>query len=469
MISAIILAELFPFSPGARAWAQASDYSLRFFGSGENDIDRVKIHIDPPVPADLGATDFTIEWWMKASLGDNDAQAACNQNSGWITGNILIDRDVWGAGDYGEFGVALNVGRIAFGVSYGSQGNTICGNTTVADGQWHHVAVTRRFDSGQLCIFVDGAQDTCGLGNVGSNRDVSYRDGRTTSFAADPFIVIGAEKHDAGPQYPSFNGRVDEVRLSNIQRYSGNYQVPTGPFTPDAGTLALYHFDEGPVGPCTGTVQDSSGAAGGPSQGVCRYGGVRQSGPLYEADNPFTDSAPTRTSTPTAMRTSTPTKTSTPTNTRTLIPTRTSTPTGTWASTSTFTQTPNAATHTPTGTTTPTASGTATATYTPTRTRRPPANSPTPAATGTPTPTSLPLTSPTATTGGALASLTPTSSATITSAPAHSPTSTQTPTAAALPSLTPTPSNTPKGWLNINKTIFLPLLITRPGAALALP
>jgi hypothetical protein len=267
----------------------SGNYSLRFFGNGVNDIDRVKIQIDPHVPADVGATDFTLEFWMKANPGDNSSTAvACNANDGWITGNIIFDRDIWGPGDYGDFGVSLTGGKIAFGVSYGSSGNTICGNIVTTDGQWHHVAVTRRFSDGQLCIFVDGQQDTCGPGNVGSNRDVSYRDGRSTSFPnSDPFLVIGAEKHDAGPSYPSYRGWIDEVRLSNTLRYTGNFTRPSAPFIPDGFTVALYHFDEG----SGNTINDSSGAAGGPSHGVRKYGGSPP-GPEWSTDTPFSNDTP---------------------------------------------------------------------------------------------------------------------------------------------------------------------------------
>ncbi|MEW6569468.1 MAG: M23 family metallopeptidase, partial [Chloroflexota bacterium] len=47
------------------------EYSLRFYGNGYGDLDRVKILIDAPArPADVGATDFTLEWWMKAFAAD---------------------------------------------------------------------------------------------------------------------------------------------------------------------------------------------------------------------------------------------------------------------------------------------------------------------------------------------------------------------------------------------------------------
>jgi hypothetical protein len=51
--------------------AQDSGYSLRFYGHGVDDINRVRIPIDWPVPTDVGATDFTFEWWMKATMEGN--------------------------------------------------------------------------------------------------------------------------------------------------------------------------------------------------------------------------------------------------------------------------------------------------------------------------------------------------------------------------------------------------------------
>ena len=56
--------------------AASLGYSLRFRGHGTNDIDRVKIKLDAPaVPADVSGN-FTIEFWLKATLADNSS-AAC--------------------------------------------------------------------------------------------------------------------------------------------------------------------------------------------------------------------------------------------------------------------------------------------------------------------------------------------------------------------------------------------------------
>ncbi len=41
-----------------------------------------------------------------------------------------------------------------------------------------------------------------------------------------------------------FDGTIDEVRISKVARYTGNFK-PEPRFTPDADTIALYHFDEG--------------------------------------------------------------------------------------------------------------------------------------------------------------------------------------------------------------------------------
>ena len=230
---------------------------------------------------------------MKALPGENASQAvACNQNDGWIYGNIVFDRDVFGGGDYGDYGIALTGGRVAFGLSVGNAGTTLCGTSVVADGAWHHVAVTRRRADGLMRLFVDGRLEASADGADGN---ASYRDGRATAYPNDPYLVIGAEKHDVGPTYPSYSGWFDELRISNVRRYSGSFTRPSSPFVPDAGTAALYHFDEGPAGPCTGTVLDSSGASGGPSHGACSHGGSAPSGPVYSADSPFPTVLPTLT------------------------------------------------------------------------------------------------------------------------------------------------------------------------------
>lgn len=267
----------------ASAAASVSAVSLRFYGHGVSDIDRVKIPLDAPHrTVDVGG-DFTLEWWMKALPGDNATSVCVSGVDNWIYGNVMFDRDVYGAGDYGDYGVSLRGGRIAFGVHNGTSGEGICGSTNLSDGNWHHVAVVREGSTGAMSIYVDGVLDGSGTGPTG---DISYRDGRSTSYPNDPYLVIGAEKHDAGPSYPSFSGWIDEVRLSSVVRYSSNFTPPTAPFSSDGDTVLLLQFEDGtPNSPCTGTVTDSS--PGGANPGQCSYGGSAPAGPVFSADDPF--------------------------------------------------------------------------------------------------------------------------------------------------------------------------------------
>ena len=265
------------------AFAGGAGLSLRFMGNGLDapGLDRVEIALDPHVPADVGAGSFTVEWWMKALPGANTTSGTCTPGDfNWIFGNIVLDRDVFGPGDWGDWGVSLWTGVIAFGVG-GSIGgvfdHTVCGTSTLDDGVWHHVAATRRASDGRLQLYVDGVLEAQALGPT---RDVSYRDGRSTPWPKDPFLVLGTEKHDV--QHTPFAGWLDELRLSTVLRYTANFTPPAAPFVPDASTAALYHFDEG-----SGTaILDGSGTPGGPSHGVRLFGGDPP-GPVYSADTPF--------------------------------------------------------------------------------------------------------------------------------------------------------------------------------------
>jgi hypothetical protein len=235
---------------GALLTAQATSYSVRFFGNGTGDIDRIKIRVDDPYnpndepgpPADVGAADFTIEFWLMGTQAENAARSiACGSGTfAWISGNIVLDRDRFSSGGR-DFGISLvNGGRVAFGVeNSGGQNHTLCGAIPVLDGGWHHIAVERRRSDGRLWIFVDGSLDAQATGPGG---DVSYPG---ASFPdsncggpcvnSDPFIVLGAEKHDVDrTSYPSFSGFLDEL-LRARPRLSFQTRQPSGCITSTTG------------------------------------------------------------------------------------------------------------------------------------------------------------------------------------------------------------------------------------------
>ncbi len=267
-------------SPSVVQAQSAANYALRFYGHGSGNIDRLRVPVDPQTAADVGQ-DFTLEFWIRALPGENNGVATCNAKDGWITGNILFDRDIFGSPDYGDWGISLSNGRIAFGITRGNLGTTLCGRANVADGVWHHVAVVRRASDGLMRIFVDGWLDAQRYGPKGN---ISYRDGRSTSYENDPYLVIGAEKHDAGPEFPSFSGWLDEIRLSTVIRYDRAFDLPLQPFNPDQYTAFLYHFDEAAAeGPCNATIPDAAGRV----NAECLYGGDAPAGPVYSSSTPF--------------------------------------------------------------------------------------------------------------------------------------------------------------------------------------
>lgn len=115
------------------------------FGNGVDDIDRVKIRLDDPAttdpcpPADIGAEDATLEFWMGAVATETTA-GAISCGSGWINGSIIIDRDRFNQDR--EFGISLAGGAVAFDTGRdGPDKHTICGTSNVLDGSWHHIAV----------------------------------------------------------------------------------------------------------------------------------------------------------------------------------------------------------------------------------------------------------------------------------------------------------------------------------------
>ncbi len=277
-----------------------AQYSLRFHGNGvaAPDLDRVKIPVDDPFDVndepgpsvDVGAQDFTIEFWMRALASENTAPPqACGSNINWIYGNIILDRDRFN--EPRKFGLSIAGGGLIFGVTGEfSDSRTICSGpgVDVTDGIWHHVAVQRRRSDGYMWLFIDGVQRAAADGPDG---DVSYPGNEVPTgnycsgapcLNSDPFLVIGAEKHDAGPAFPSFSGWVDEIRISNALRYAGTFVPSWIPFRYGAGIVGLYHLDGG----SGDLVIDSSLGSGWTSHGTRRFGGA-PAGPEWSTDTPF--------------------------------------------------------------------------------------------------------------------------------------------------------------------------------------
>lgn len=220
---------------------KASTASAYFGGSQQ----RVNVNVSGAL--NVGEGDFTIEFWVKPTR--ISASSNCTSaNDVWTQGSLIIDRDIWGPGDYGDYGIAyMQDGRFAFGVNNGSDGVTVCSGVAPT-GQWTHIAAVR--SGSNVLIYTNGS-----LSNSATlSGNLSYRIGRSTSYSNDPLLVFGAEKHAVGYD---FQGYMDELRISNIAR---SISLPSGDYSVDGSTVALYRFEN--------NTQDSALGFNGSNSGV---------------------------------------------------------------------------------------------------------------------------------------------------------------------------------------------------------
>lgn len=117
---------------------------------------------------------------------------------------------------------------------------------TLSTGQWYHFAFLR--NSTDLRFYVNGDKNgTNGEQAIGTNSIIN----------STALIWISNYDGPSGP-FPT-NGWVDEVRISNIDRYGlSNFTPPSAVFTNDANTKLLLHFD-GLNGASTSVDSSSSG------------------------------------------------------------------------------------------------------------------------------------------------------------------------------------------------------------------
>ena len=139
--------------------------------------------------------DFTVSLWVKTTgTGGTGTQ--------WWSGKGLVDGEINGSA--ADWGMVLLNGKLAFGV--GATDTTLLSAGAINDGEWHHVAATRKSATGAIELYVDGARQTTGTGPTGAR-------------VAPPALRIGGIQTGAAAGFLS--GGIDNVRLHN--------RVLTGP------------------------------------------------------------------------------------------------------------------------------------------------------------------------------------------------------------------------------------------------
>jgi hypothetical protein len=188
--------------------AQVSTAQSKFGGAsalfdGTGDYLRVEPKIE------VASSNFTMEAWIRTS--DNAQRiilakfsAAYSAGFDWTffqssTGKLIFQ---WWDGGF----------------------KAVTGATTLSLNTWIHVAAVR--NGSTLTLYVNGVADATGTAT----------DIRTGTAE----VWVGAYSEGSGV-LSSWNGNLDEIRISNSARYTANFTAPTQPFVNDANTLLLIH------------------------------------------------------------------------------------------------------------------------------------------------------------------------------------------------------------------------------------
>ena len=236
--------------------------------------------------ASAGGGPVTVEMWLRPTTANE-------------SGIVLL-----GGNDDSGYSFEMENGRIVFWVRTNQGWQSGSHPTVLQSGTWYHVAAV--YNAGAVQLFVNG--QASGASVVGG------------TLTQGPLVQMGAFTG-----YPAFGGALDDVRISNVARYTTSFAVPTAPHVIDANTVDLWRFDEG-AGQLTA---DSAGTLNTATLGASSAADAAD--PAWVTGYPFpnlgptatptnTPLPPTATNTPLPANTPTPGPSPTPTNTPTNTP-----------------------------------------------------------------------------------------------------------------------------------------------------
>jgi hypothetical protein len=187
----------------------------------DNTIANASSWAQSPASSDFqfAANQFTVEAWVyyvAHSTSAFEGLAACWNN---ISGQLG-----WWLG-------TGSTGNLEFHYSTtGSDNNIIGAAWTPSLSSWYHVAVDRDA-SNVVRVYANGA--------VIASATVA------SSFFAHSQVLSLGNQNSGGQQARAY---FDEVRISNVSRFGGAFTPPSSPYTPDANTVLLIHFERGALG-----------------------------------------------------------------------------------------------------------------------------------------------------------------------------------------------------------------------------
>jgi len=162
---------------------------------------------------------FTIELWVKSTevtseVGDILAWATSDTSNGAYTAEILTENGYIGYAEWDGTNFPITPGVF------------------FADGNWHHIAVTRNKDqTGNLKFYFDGTLTSISTININVITDN---------------LKIGSESYD-NQNYRHFKGTLDELRIWNYEKTQTQLQDQMNKEVSgdETGLLAYYNFNQG--------------------------------------------------------------------------------------------------------------------------------------------------------------------------------------------------------------------------------
>ena len=232
-------ADFSPRMAGFRPPAADGDHALYVRESGTYPDDGVILPVSEALEARYMAAgrEFTVEYWFQLRSGyDSNGKELFDHhmpsNEGFWTG--FQDGHLWAGVD-----TEPDNDHTAIHIHTGSGFN---------DGEWHHYALVRDLNASpdRLCLYLDGTGYCYIDGSKPEWAPVSddirparNRDGDDTNNK--PLYVIGARTNGGS----EIEAVIDELRISDVARYRDDFTPPAAPFSLDASTVMLFHFDEG--------------------------------------------------------------------------------------------------------------------------------------------------------------------------------------------------------------------------------
>jgi hypothetical protein len=177
---------------------------------------------------DIAGSAMTMEAWVKVTALPATGKLG-----------VVIARELGGSSGY-----ALLIGdngrvQVRLGTSANNWFQLDSTAQTWTSGTWYHLAAS--YDAANVRIFRNGTQ-------------IASAACTGTLLAGANKLYFGGYRYDWNPT-DFLNAVIDEIRLSKIARYTGNFTAPTAPFINDANTVGLWRLNEN-----TGTTAaDSSG------------------------------------------------------------------------------------------------------------------------------------------------------------------------------------------------------------------